>query len=81
MNRPPAPQQIAAILTIDCGQQRRDGQWARQPRARYECLRPGCGHREHVEGPERVRAFLTHIRATHTDACPALHPDRHPIAA
>ncbi|MEU9865517.1 hypothetical protein AB0D99_32075 [Streptomyces sp. NPDC047971] len=71
-------QRVTAALFIDCGEGReirhgdRAGQirYTRQPRARYECA--ACNYRsETVTGPDAVKAFVAHIRATHQAVCPA----------
>ena len=59
---------VVATLHITCGEQSR-GRWIKQPTARFDCNR--CFYRESVTGPERVRAFTAHIRATHRQSCPS----------
>jgi hypothetical protein len=51
-------------LFIDCGQQLKNGTWARPPRARYECL--PCRYASPVvTGAEAVQRFVATIRADH----------------
>ncbi|WP_327376231.1 hypothetical protein OG393_21130 [Streptomyces sp. NBC_01216] len=58
------PQIVTGALYIDCGQPRRNGDWARPPRAKYECLT--CGTTDGpVVGETAVKAFVATIRATH----------------
>lgn len=69
-----APQRVTAVLTIDCGEGRADGNsryhYTRQPRARYECRL--CHTTEGpVTGPERVREFVARIRTDHPNHCTA----------
>ncbi|HEY9367891.1 hypothetical protein [Streptomyces sp.] len=58
------PQQVVGALYVDCGRPLRNGTWAQQPRAKYECL---ICHT--VEGPvvgeHAVKAFVATIRTTH----------------
>lgn len=58
------PQQITGALYVDCGHQLRNGTWAQQPRAKYECLicRTVDGP---VVGEHAVKAFVATIRNTH----------------
>jgi len=70
-----APLIVTATLRTECGEHRR-GRWIRQPTATYQCNR--CLYRETVRGAERVRAFNSHIRNTHDQACPsAANPRSH----
>ncbi|MFI8104736.1 hypothetical protein [Streptomyces sp. NPDC086023] len=60
-------QHVVAALFIDMDH--------RPPRARYECLI--CGFREVVEGRDRVKGLVSHIRTTHRAACAATTQGAH----
>lgn len=68
---------IVGRLVVDLGEGREDRtRWqritySRQPRAFYECYRPGCTHP--IEGPvsgaDEVKAFSEAIRTSHIAHC------------
>lgn len=55
---------IVGALFIDMGQQLKNGTWARQPKARYECLTCKYASPE-VTGAAAVQRFVATIRADH----------------
>lgn len=73
---------VVGLLVVDLGEGREDRtRWqrltySRQPRARYECYRPGCTHP--IEGPVsgayEVKAFTASIRTTHISRCEGAAP-------
>lgn len=63
-------QRVTAALFVDLGVARKDGTWAKQPRAKYECIR--CRSTEGpVQGADRVREFVARIRTDHPTYCTA----------
>ncbi|MCI3930199.1 hypothetical protein [Streptomyces sp. AN091965] len=73
MTEPPV--KVVGRLVVDLGEGREDRtRWqrliySRQPRAFYECFRPGCTRRIEgpVSGPEEVKAFVATARAEHVN--------------
>lgn len=57
---------VRARLTIDPGQQARDGSWLRYPTADYHCC---CGHHAEASG-DAVTTFVRDAAAQHEATCP-----------
>lgn len=64
----PGGRSITGALSVRLGRQTRDGRWAEQPAAKYECLI--CETTDLVLGADEVRSFVATIRTTHPGNCP-----------